>query len=82
LTLEKPCKEALYLKDLGVLLKEMGLQAAAQRKLRNSANDEFALGRLMAFHEVLSLMQQQALAFEIDLKEIGLSDITPEIDLV
>jgi hypothetical protein len=56
----------------------------AKKESRISPEDEraFALGRLMAFHEVISLMQQQAQAFGITLEEIGLDDIQPEKDLL
>ena len=70
-----------YLLDLGTLLKE---QAAAAR--RNSKTDgptdSFALGRLTAYHEVISLMQQQALAFGLPLESLSLHDIDPDRDLV
>jgi len=36
----------------------------------------------MAMHEVISLMQQQANAFGLDVKDIGLDGISPERDLV
>jgi hypothetical protein len=72
----------LYVRDLGVLLKEKALEA--QRESRTAPEDQraFMLGRLMAFHEVISLMQQQAQAFGIALEELGLDDIQPEKDLV
>lgn len=72
----------LYLRDLGILLKEKALEA--KEESRTSPEDEraFALGRLTAFHEVISLMQQQAHAFGITLEELGLDDIQPEKDLV
>jgi len=70
-----------YLLDLGTLLKE---QAVAAR--RNSKSEgptgSFALGRLMAYHEVISLMQQQALVFGLSLESLSLHDIDPERDLL
>jgi hypothetical protein len=72
----------LYVRDLGILIKEKALEA--KKESRSSPEDEraFALGRLMAFHEVISLMQQQARAFGITLEELGLDDIQPEKDLL
>ena len=36
----------------------------------------------MAMHEVISLMQEQANSFGINLKEIGLDGIDPEQDIL
>lgn len=72
----------LYLRDLGILLKEKALEAKEESGTAPEDERAFALGRLMAFHEVISLMQQQAHAFGITLEELGLDDIQPEKDLV
>ncbi|WP_214467820.1 hypothetical protein [Microbacterium flavescens] len=48
----------------------------------NEAEGPFEAGRLFAYVEVISLMQQQAVAFGIDLTELGLDDIDPERDLL
>ncbi len=72
----------LYIRDLGVLLKEKALEAKEESRSVPEDERAFALGRLMAFHEVISLMQQQARAFGIPLKELGLDDIQPEEDLL
>jgi hypothetical protein len=74
---------ALYLRDLGVLLKEMALKAKAEADASEDTEDRaYAQGRLMALHEVVSLMQQQATAFELDLSDLGLDGIEPERDLL
>jgi hypothetical protein len=39
-------------------------------------------GRLMACNEIISLMQQQAVAFGLSLEEISLDGIDPDNDLV
>ena len=39
------------------------------------------LRRVMAFNEVISIMQQQAEGFEIPLAELRLDDIEPDRDL-
>jgi hypothetical protein len=74
--------EGLYLRDLGVLLKEMALRAREEQKSASEGNRDYALGRLMAMHEVISLMQQQAQAFGMELESISLNDIEPEKDLM
>jgi len=68
-----------YLLDLIVLLKEKALEAKqAKDALSNHEARDYELGRLMAYHEVISLMQQQAVVFGISLNEIGLEDVDPE----
>lgn len=74
--------ESLFLQDLGVLLKEMALQAKNEAAMASENQRDLALGRLMAMHEVISLMQQQANAFGLDPKDMGLDGLTPEQDLV
>jgi len=72
-----------YLFDLGMILKEMALDA---KKTKNEAvatdNHDYELGYLMAFHEIISLMLDQANLFEISPEQIGLSDIDPDGDLL
>lgn len=72
-----------YLRDLTFLIKEMAREA--KRNSDASTNDTdraLSLERLMTLHEVVSLMQQQAEAFNIPLADIGLDDIDPEKDLI
>lgn len=72
-----------YVRDLGFLIKEKAFEAKhAKESSVGSANHQFDLGRLMAFHEVISLMQQQAEAFGITFEEIGLTEVDPERDLL
>lgn len=77
-------KYELYLRDLGVLIKERALQAKddRSREQRGSEGYMYESGRIMAFNEVISIMQQQAKAFGIPLKELRLDDINPDNDLV
>ena len=78
----------LFLRDLGHLIKEHAIEA--QQEARNARRKEgageegagFALGRAMAYHEVVSLIQQQAAAFGIELSDLELDDLTPERDLL
>ena len=71
-----------YLRDLGDLLKQAARAAREESRRPLPVNDQFALGRLSAFHEVISLMQQQASAFGLDLHSLSLDDIDPDRDLL
>lgn len=72
-----------YLFDLCVLLKEKALEAKrVAGASSNSDKLDYELGRLMAYHEMISLLQEQALAFNISLNEIGLADFDPEKELL
>ena len=72
-----------YLEDLGVLLQE---KARAAKKDKddslNQGDKDYAIGYLMAFHEIIDLMKQQAKAFNINQRDIGLADINAEKDLL
>ena len=72
-----------YLHDLGMLLKEKA-QAAQNEKDNpvDQKDNDYNIGYLMAFHEVIDLMKQQADAFDIKQDEIGLADIDAERDLL
>jgi len=63
-------------------VKEMALDAKARREASSAADREFAAGRLLAYHEIVSLLQEQALAFGIELESLPLEDISPERDLI
>lgn len=73
---------ALYLRDLGGLVKE--LARAAKAELDDAAGEDraYAQGRLMALHEVVSLMQQQADAFGLRYGDLSLDDVDPDRDLL
>jgi len=73
-----------YLRDLGNILKERALEAKqiSAKEARDSDGYHFETGRLMAFNEVISIMQQQALGFQIPFEELDLHDIEPDRDLV
>lgn len=73
-----------YLSDLGYLLKERAKSAKENRdkEVRGSEDYIFESGRLMAYYEVISLMQDQAKAFGIPLKDLRLEDIVPDRDFI
>ena len=72
-----------YLHDLGMLLKEKA-QAAKNEKDNpvDQKDNDYNIGYLMAFHEVIDLMKQQADVFDIKQDDIGLADIDAERDLL
>jgi hypothetical protein len=71
-----------YLFDLGRLVREYALAAVEERqKQGDSACPEFYEGYILGFHRIVSLMQQQALAFGIELKDLQLEGIEPDRDL-
>jgi len=73
-----------YLRDLGEIVKTRALETKEERarEREGSATYEFQCGRLIAFNEVVSILQQQAEGFGISLKELNLDDIDPDRDLV
>lgn len=74
---------ANYLADLGDLLKREALRAKIQASEEVGKSDhQFALGRLMAYYEVVSLMLQQAEAFGIAASDICLQDFDPDRELL
>ena len=63
-----------FLLDLIPLIKENMSEVKKEEK------DDYNNGRVFAYFDVLSLIQQQALAFGLDLKELGLEkDVTLEL---
>ncbi len=72
-----------YLLDLGQLVKEYALEAVEERlKHKDQPTQDFYDGYILGFHRIVSLMQQQAQAFGIDLKDLRLDGIEPDRDLV
>ncbi|SHE59231.1 hypothetical protein SAMN02745148_00733 [Modicisalibacter ilicicola DSM 19980] len=72
-----------YVYDLGVLIKESAELAKAEKDASQETNaDTYKLGYLMALHDVVSLMKEQADVFGIEQCLIGLDDIDPESELL
>jgi len=72
-----------YLSDLGKLLIENARECKeARAKAASPASREFESGRLMGYNEVISLMQQQAIAFGLPVGDLGLEGIDPDNDLI
>ena len=72
-------KYKYYLLDLGYFIREKAFEA---RKAKDERRTDYEVGRLMGYHEVISLMQSQAASFDIPLDELGLADLNPEVDLL
>jgi hypothetical protein len=62
-------------------LKEQAREAKHDSESGADSDRSFAAGRLIAHHEVISLMQQQAETFGLHLSALGLDDINPDTDL-
>lgn len=68
-----------YLRDLGELIKERAREAKREKEAAVGTDRyDYEMGRLMALHEVVSMMQQQAEAFGLDFSALALDDISPE----
>lgn len=72
-----------YLYDLGLEVKLRALEALRERDAAPASSEDrvFYSGRVMAFNEVISIMQQQAEGLGIPLADIQLDDIVPDRDL-
>ncbi|MCG9739576.1 hypothetical protein L1D32_15540 [Shewanella insulae] len=65
-----------YLCDLGTITKDYAREAVDDYKAaKGTTSEEYKTGYMMGFHRFITLMQQQAESFDIQLKEIGLDDI-------
>ena len=71
-----------YLLATNELLLELAREAKRQAdSTRGTEADSFNAGYLMGFHRVVSLMQQQASAFGLEVSEVGLEGINPNYHL-
>ncbi|MEW6609860.1 MAG: hypothetical protein AB1414_20850 [bacterium] len=75
-------KYKCYLFDLGFYIKERALKAKEERnkEIPNTPGYEFQCGRIIAFNEVISIMQQCAKGFDIPLQDLNMKDIEPDRD--
>jgi hypothetical protein len=72
-----------YIRDLGGLVGEIALQAKREYDDGRSSDEaSYLLGRLMALHEIASLMQQQAAVFGLSLDDLSMEDLEPDRDLL
>lgn len=77
-----PTTPELFLRDLGTLLKEKALTAQQDAAQGRAEDRDYKLGFLMAYHDVISLVKQQADAFGVDVRALCLDDIDPDRDLL
>lgn len=68
-----------FVTDLCVLLREKALEAKTEKS--NDPSD-FNLGKLMGYYEVVSLLRDQFISFDLDLEAFGLSNLVPDRDLL
>ena len=73
-----------YLYDLGLDIKLRALEAKNSLAKTQSGSEEHSLqfGRVLAFNEVISMMQQNAEGSGIPLTDLRLDDIIPDRDLI
>jgi hypothetical protein len=75
-----PNTHANYLLDLGQLLR--GAALSAKHRAAAAPDRDFEQGRHSAYYEVLSVMHQQAIAFNLPLHDLSLDGLDPERDLL
>jgi hypothetical protein len=75
---------ANYLADLGVELREEADKAADEYAAAGAEDPkkDFKAGWLWAYIEVLSIIQDKAVLFDIPLSELRLDDLEPDTDLI
>jgi hypothetical protein len=71
-----------YLLDLGRYIRDAGATAKTDMESASDKDRQFQQGRHMAYYEVLSLMQQQALAFNLPLRDLSLDGFDADRDLL
>ncbi len=71
-----------FLQEIGETIRNRALEAKEELRscIRDTADFHFG-GRLMAFNEVVSILQQEALGFDIPLEDLGLQGLNPDRDL-
>jgi hypothetical protein len=74
----------LFLLEAVQAIKERALEARSDRPEQGAdpSGHLFQSGRLLGFNEVISIIQQYADGFQIDLAELQLDDIEPDKDLI
>jgi hypothetical protein len=80
--MEPTSTHARYLFDLGRLLRAEAQEAHDRVEATPGAKSDFAAGEMMTWASVLSIMQPQAVAFDLPLSELGLDGLDPERDLL
>ena len=68
-----------YICDLSKLIQEKAIES---QRAANESGDLYDLGMKMAYYEIITLMQSQAIAFGIPLDAIALDKIDPDTQLL
>jgi hypothetical protein len=71
-----------YLLDLGRYIREAGTAAKGDAEAASDDDRQFQLGRRMAYYEVLSLMEQQAAAFNLPPHDLALDGFDADRDVL
>lgn len=80
--MEEGNKYSYYLQDLGAELREIAEEALRDARLASKYERQQLQAELMAYSRVLSVMQQQADAFDIPYGELSLEGLDPDNDLL
>lgn len=64
------------------LLKKQAIEAKKDADSSNGGLKDYYQGVLMGYYSIINLLKHQAFVFCMDQKELGLSDIKPDIDLL
>jgi hypothetical protein len=72
----------LYIQYISNLLKDNAKKAKLEADNPKKGDVDYNTGYLMAYHEVIAIMKNQAPIFDLEQEEIGLADIEPERDLI
>jgi hypothetical protein len=72
-----------YIQEINCLLKDYARQAKIDADHpKESDSADFNDGFLMAYHQVIAVMKNQAPFFDLTQEELNLADIEPERDLI
>jgi hypothetical protein len=68
-----------YLRDLGFLLRERAIEA---RIADGTSSDPFLSGVAYAYYEMMSLLENQAAAFDLPAEDVGLENFDVDAQLL
>ena len=71
-----------YIIDTIKLLKAQAMKAKKDADNPKEGFKDYAEGVIMGYYSIISLLKHQAFVFCIDQRELGLADITPDINLL
>lgn len=72
-----------YIQEINSLIKDYGRQAKVDaNNPKEGDSADFNDGFLMAYHQVIAVMKNQAPFFDLTQEEVNLADIEPERDLI